>query len=81
MDEITNTVTMRLEDFLEMRDDSENFYTLLDAIFEQSDLAYFDSELRYSTDGITSALKFVAPQRYKERVNALKSLKESKKED
>lgn len=81
MNEITNTVTMNLEDFLAMRDNEENFYMLLDAILDGSELGYYDDGIRYSNDNISAALKFIAPERYNERVKTLKFLKDAKKED
>ena len=38
MNEITNTVTINLEDFLELHDNEENFRILLDAILDNSSL-------------------------------------------
>lgn len=82
MNDITNTVTINLEDFLEMHDNEENFRTLLDAILDNSSLGYYgDDGLSFSDGNINNALKFIAPERYKERVKTLKFLKESEKED
>ena len=82
MNDITNTVTINLEDFLEMHDNEENFCTLLDAILDNSSLGYYgDDSLSFSDGNINNALKFIAPERYKARVKTLKFLKESEKED
>lgn len=81
MNEITNTVTMNLEDFLEMRDNEENFFTLLDAILDNTRLGYNDSYLVYSDDAINTALRFIAPERYKQRINELKFDKAHEKEN
>lgn len=81
MNDITNTVTMNLEDFLEMRDNEENFFTLLDAILDNTRLGYSDSYLVYSDDAINAALRFIAPERYKQRINKLKFDKAHEKED
>lgn len=81
MNEITNTVTMSLADFLAMRDNEENFFSLLDAILENADLAYFGDEIRFSDDAIRTALKFIAPERLNEREKALMERREAEKED
>lgn len=81
MNEITNTVTINLEDFLELHDNEENFRILLDAILDNTRLGYSDSYLVYSDDEINAALRFIAPERYKQRINELKFDKAHEKED
>lgn len=81
MNEITNTVTLDLADFLQMHDDAEDFYTLLDAIFRGSNLGYCDGELTFSDSKVNEALRFIAPERYNERIKSLKFIKEREKED
>jgi hypothetical protein len=79
MDEITNTVTMSLEDFLEMRDNENNFWALLDAIIDNTTLGYNNSYLVHNDNEINKALAFIAPKRYKRRIAELRRNQE--KED
>lgn len=77
--DITNTVTLNLADFLHMRDEAADFETLLNVILDTSRLGYDNSYLLYSEDSINAALKFIAPERYKSRLAALNE--EDEKED
>lgn len=75
MDNVTNTVTINLGDFLQMRDDASYFDTLLYYIFDGASLGWND-ELKFDSDKIVPVLKVVAPRMYAEKLKSLKAEKE-----
>lgn len=76
MNEITNTVTIRLVDFLQMRDDANYLDILLDVIFNTSEYGIYSGILKVNSDDVNTALKFIAPERYKKRLAELKAEEE-----
>lgn len=76
MNEITNTVTIRLGDLLQMRDDANYLDILLDVIFNTSEYGVYSGSLNVNNADVNTALKFIAPERYKKRLAELKAEEE-----
>lgn len=76
MNEITNTVTLDLADFLQMHDDVNDFYQLLDTISDATYGLGYDDEIRFNDSKLDTAFKLIAPEHHRKCVAKLKAKKE-----
>lgn len=74
-----NKVTLDLETFLKLRDESVKFNEILDIIFNSiTDLSFNKKHVRFYEEEINNYLKFVAPNRYKQALEELQEREENK---
>ena len=74
-----NKVTLDLETFLKIRDESMKFNEILDIIFNSiTDLSFSKKSVRFYEEEINNYLKFVAPNRYKQALEELQEREENK---
>lgn len=74
--DITRNVTIPLAEFLKIRDDADDLDILLETIFDGADLSYYDNRLRFNEERVNAVLRFIAPNRYREKVSELKKAEE-----